>query len=114
VLGEFRAIHAPTPETATTTHYFWGLTRDFAIHDAETTGHMVRGIAAVLEEDRVALEMQERMLALGDERPDLSAASDVAALRGRHMLERMMDAESEPLRARALPFLELANAPVHA
>ena len=75
---------------------------------------MVRGIAAVLEEDRAALEMQEHMLSLGDERPDRSAASDAAALRGRHMLERMMDAESEPRNARALRFFELTQTPVHA
>ena len=98
VYGDFRVLHVATPETPTTTHYFWGWTRSFAIGNDALTERMTAMLYAVFLEDKAAIEMQERAIG-DDDRNDFSAAADAPALRGRHLLEAMMDAERE----RALP-----------
>jgi hypothetical protein len=95
VYGDFRVLHVATPETPTTTHYFWGWTRSFALGDEALTEQMSTMLYNVFLEDKEAIELQE--LAIVDEdRTDFSAAADAPALRGRHLLEAMMDAERQP------------------
>jgi phenylpropionate dioxygenase-like ring-hydroxylating dioxygenase large terminal subunit len=94
VYGDFRVLHVCTPETPTTTHYFWGWTRSFGIHDETLTEQMSAMLYNVFLEDKEAIELQE--LGIFDEdRSDFSAAADAPALRGRHVLETMMDAERQ-------------------
>jgi phenylpropionate dioxygenase-like ring-hydroxylating dioxygenase large terminal subunit len=94
IYGDFRVLHVVTPETPTTAHYFWGWTRSFALGDDSLTEQMTSMLYNVFLEDKAAIERQE--LAIGDEdRSDFSAASDAPALRGRQLLEAMMDGERE-------------------
>lgn len=62
-------VHCPTPETRLTTHYFWGIARDFEIDsdDAQKEAQVI-GTKA-FDEDRVVLEEIER-LEERDVRPD--------------------------------------------
>ncbi len=62
-------VHCPTPETRFTTHYFWGIARDFEIDsdDAQKEAQII-GTKA-FDEDRVVLEEIER-LEERDVRPD--------------------------------------------
>jgi phenylpropionate dioxygenase-like ring-hydroxylating dioxygenase large terminal subunit len=93
VYGDFKVLHVTTPETPTTSHYFWGWTRSFGIGDETLTENMTAMLYNVFMEDKVAIELQELAIVDGEERGDFSAAADAPALRGRHMLEAMMDAE---------------------
>ncbi len=93
VYGDFRVLHVATPETPTTTHYFWGWTRSFALGDDAFTEKMTTMLYDVFLEDKAAIELQEQAIAEDEDRNDFSAAADAPALRGRHLLEEMMDAE---------------------
>ena len=93
--GEFRIFHIATPQTPTTSHYFWAFTRSFGIGDDELTGRLRTGWHAGVMEDVDAMEANERMIDLGPDQNDLSAKADAGALRGRKMVEAMIFAEAE-------------------
>jgi vanillate O-demethylase monooxygenase subunit len=92
--GEFRVFHVPTPETETTTHYFWGFTRSFGQTDPALTAELHAGWLAGVREDIDAIEANERMLDAGSAMHDLSAQSDAGPLIGRKMVQAMILAES--------------------
>ena len=91
--GDFKVLHVTTPETPTSSHYFWGFTRTFGLGDDALTADMTKVLYNVFLEDKVAIEKQELSIVDDEDRGDFSAAADAPALRGRHMLEAMMDAE---------------------
>jgi len=85
-----------TPETATTSHYFWHSARDFDVADAELTKATGEGSTYAFEnEDRPVLEAQQR--AAGDR--DLMScdpvliSNDAASGRVRRIIERRIKAE---------------------
>ncbi len=94
VYGDFRVMHVATPETPTTTHYFWAWTRSFARDDGAFTARMTSMLLSVFHEDKQAIELQELAIGENEDRTDFSAAADAAALRARHLLEAMMDSET--------------------
>jgi vanillate O-demethylase monooxygenase subunit len=91
--GDFKVLHVTTPETPTTSHYFWGWTRTFGLGDEALTKSMTEMLYKVFLEDKIAIEMQELAISDEENRSDFSAAADAPALRGRRILEEMMDAE---------------------
>ena len=107
--GEFRVFHVPTPETATTTHYFWAFTRSFGLDDDDLTRALHAGWHAGVREDIDAIEANERVLDLGPEMHDLSAKADAGPLQGRRMVEAMIAAEREPFAPPLLAFVQNGN-----
>lgn len=84
-------IDAMTPETETSTHYFWGMARNFDIRDAGVTGRMKAQQSAVFDEDVVVLEAQQRSIAAN---PDLrlrNLAIDAGGVHARRIIERLAD-----------------------
>ena len=55
-----KSLHVLTPESARSTHYFWGFVRNFAINDEMLTGRIGADAAATFEEDVDVLEAQQR------------------------------------------------------
>jgi vanillate O-demethylase monooxygenase subunit len=93
--GAFRVFHVATPETAHTSHYFWGFTRSFGQGDAELTEQLRSGWRLGVLEDVDAIDANERMIDRGPLQNDLSAQADAGPLRGRKMVEAMILAERE-------------------
>lgn len=91
--GEFRVFHVATPETETTSHYFWAFTRSFGQGDEALTDALRTGWRAGVLEDVDAMEANESMIDRGPLTTDLSAKADAGGLRGRKMVERQMLAE---------------------
>lgn len=58
-----RTAHLPTPETATSTHYFVVHGRDFAQQDKAMTQFMHEQLFVVFNEDVAGLSLQEQVLA---------------------------------------------------
>lgn len=56
-------IHCPTPETATSTHYFWAIARDHALDNAEVDTESYATGAKAFNEDREVLEEIEEVVA---------------------------------------------------
>lgn len=95
---EIPTYHLMTPETTTTTHYFWAVSRDFKKDDEDFGEDMYKGLKYVFEEqDKPTLEAQQE--AIGD--VDLMTlgpvmlAGDAGAVRARRVLKSLLDSEQE-------------------
>lgn len=93
--GAFRVFHVATPETAHSSHYFWGFVRSFGQGDAALTEQLRAGWRLGVLEDVDAIDANERMIDQGPLQNDLSAQADAGPLRGRKMVEAMIMAERE-------------------
>ena len=75
-----------TPETETSTHYFWFQLRNFQPHDAAVSQELVELYAATFEEDRDILETIQRIESASGETPQVNIGSDAGGARMRRML----------------------------
>lgn len=93
-LGTLTAIHAITPETPRSCHYFSATTRDFRLDDSAMTEELHKMDVAVRMQDVVALGAIER--ALDNEAslpPEISVTADNPALQIRRVVEAMIAQE---------------------
>lgn len=90
------ALHLLTPETETSTHYFWAVVRNYRIDEPDLTDVMHRGVAATFDEDKEVIEEQQRQLPSGDIRvPGVAIQVDEAPGRARRLLEAAVRRERE-------------------
>lgn len=98
-----------TPKNATTTYYFWGFTRNYAIDDENVDKMWEAAIdVAFVQQDKPIIEGQQRMLGsreIGDVDPVI-VSSDVASGRVRRLLKSLIAQE-----ATDLPSIELGAEP---
>lgn len=90
------SIHHLTPETATTSHYFFAFARDFDTANAEFTAMLKTiGTGAFVNEDKPILEAQQERI--GDKSlfalNPLVLPSDKAAVLARRKLQRLMQSQ---------------------
>ena len=90
---ELMALSAPTPETARSTHYFFGFVRNFGLGDADTERICALDMVKVFNEDFPVLEAQQRMLELQPGAPRIDIAVDAAPLAARRLLQAMIGRE---------------------
>ena len=93
--GAFRVLHAITPETPTSTHYFYAFSRDFSLGDTNVGERVAASIARAVEEDVYASEEIEKSISvLADPSEDIHSRADAGALRGRLAIERLIAGEA--------------------
>jgi vanillate O-demethylase monooxygenase subunit len=88
-------IHAITPESPNSSHYFFASSRTYG-RDDDVIGQKLRdGFYSAFVEDVVVLEVQEAMIANDGDRPrlELSVKADEGALRSRRVMDGLMAAE---------------------
>jgi len=89
--------HLLTPETLTSTHYLWGMARNFRLNDASFSAQLLEtGISVFENEDKPIIEAQQRAMGASDDLFGMTPAllqTDRAALRARRLLERMIRQE---------------------
>ncbi|MFT8246859.1 Rieske 2Fe-2S domain-containing protein [Roseomonas sp. BN140053] len=93
----FKIIHAFTPESATSTHYFWSNARDSSVGDPEVSEIIRRRSTKVYSEDVEILEAAER-IRQGESRSDfreVSVMADGPAMQARRITARLVSAELE-------------------
>lgn len=94
---ETPSLHLLTPETETSTHYFWALIRNVRLADEELTATLARGLKYAFEvEDKPVVEMQQREIGNVDLmalRPAL-LPTDRAAVRARRINQALLEAEA--------------------
>jgi phenylpropionate dioxygenase-like ring-hydroxylating dioxygenase large terminal subunit len=88
-----------TPKDATSTYYFWGITRGYKQNDpaaGELWRQVIKG--AFEGQDQIVIEAQQRMLGTRrfEEADPVMFASDVAAQRARKLLAKLVDAQTAP------------------
>jgi vanillate O-demethylase monooxygenase subunit len=99
-----RNLNAITPETDTTTHYFWAQAHDFRIDDPTVTELLYRQVhTAFLEDLSVIKAQQERIGGLGDRLPpQVDFNQDAGGLQARRVVDAILAEEANgAARARA-------------
>lgn len=91
---DLMALSAPTPETARTTHYFFGFVRNFGLDDPEMKKIFAEEFVSVFREDIPVLEAQQRNLDLRPGAPGIDIAVDAAPMAARRMLQAMIAAQA--------------------
>jgi len=101
-----------TPETDSTTHYFWATARNFDLENEALTAAFREGARNAFEnEDRPMLEAQQALMGSRDlmtMKPVL-LVNDAGSVRVRRMLQRMMDEEASA-GPKTLPIATVADA----
>lgn len=96
-----RNLNAITPETETTSHYFWGQAHDFDVGNAATTDNIFEQIRTAFLEDVDVFSGQQKNLDLIPNPSQVDIAADAGALQARRILARLHDEEQAPGRVAA-------------
>ena len=93
-VAEFYVLNALTPERAGSTHYFWGLVRNFALDDESVTDTQQRLNRETFLEDLVVLEQQQvlRDAAPASWRP-IATPNDGGCVQAERMMTRLLAAQ---------------------
>lgn len=88
-------LHLLTPETATSTHYFWSVARNRRLDDTALTQSICEAIAQTFDEDKVVLELQQKQLArYQGSVPRVALRVDEGPIRARRQLEALIRREA--------------------
>lgn len=93
-------LNAITPETESSTHYFWSVARNFAVGDAETSEVLHKEVIRTFDEDREVLETQQTLIESDRSgRPLFAANCDAGGVAARRMVDRLLGAERSAIAA---------------
>lgn len=97
-----KTMHAITPETRTTAHYFWSVSRDYAVGDQSVTDYTLTAVTGVFRQDINACEAIEHIIAAWEPSYplELNIKVDAGPLRSRKIIEKMLAAEGAAAGAR--------------
>ena len=87
-------IDSMTPETERSSHYFWGMARNFDVGDAGFTARFKRQQGGVFLEDVVVLEAQQRSIEANPDMKLRAYAIDTGGVRARRVIERACRAQA--------------------
>lgn len=83
-------IDGITPETPTSCHYFWGMARNFDIHDTGFTARFKRQQGGVFAEDVEILEAQQAAILANPDMKLRAYSIDQGAVKARRVIERLV------------------------
>lgn len=86
-------LNAITPETETTSHYFWGQAHNFDVHNPKTTDMITDQIRMAFLEDVAVFEAQQRNLQLIPNPPQTDINADSGVIQARRILDRLYQEE---------------------
>ncbi len=98
---ELVALSIPTPETETTSHYFFAFARTFGFDDPEVEEFFSRGMLTVFEEDFPILQAQQQRISAYPGATQVDSRNDAGVNRARRMLQRRLDMEQNSAREAA-------------
>lgn len=87
-------INCMTPESGTSCHYFWGMARNFDIHDAGFTARFKKQQGGVFAEDEVVLEAQQRSIEANPDHRLRAFNIDAGGMQARGVIERLIRTQS--------------------
>jgi phenylpropionate dioxygenase-like ring-hydroxylating dioxygenase large terminal subunit len=91
---ERRILNMITPETETTSHYFWGVARAFLHEDTKLTSYIQAQIYHTFDQDKVLLEAQQRMMGLDSSAPfPVAFRTDIGPIQARKLVKQLVDNE---------------------
>ena len=90
---EMRNLNAITPETETTTHYFWGQAHDFEPRNPEMTERVFAQIKMAFLEDVAVFTAQQENLNLLPNAPQTDINADSGGIQARRIVDRLYKEE---------------------
>lgn len=91
-----RLFHGVTPETETSCFYFWSAANGYRQDEPDATEQLFLEISRAFDQDKVVVEAQQaRLLELGQDGL-VNLKADVARVRMRQTVERLLEAERAP------------------
>jgi phenylpropionate dioxygenase-like ring-hydroxylating dioxygenase large terminal subunit len=91
---QYRHCSVQTPETPTTTHYFFSHANNFKLDDPNVTDVVFGGVYKAFIEDKVIIEAQAVALQLGRPFEPMAIVHDAAMVKGRALVDRMLTDEA--------------------
>jgi vanillate O-demethylase monooxygenase subunit len=100
-----RNLNAITPETETTTHYFWAQAQNFGVDDPSIAELDFRMTHGAFLEDIAMIAGQQQNIDLDPDAPRVNVATDTGGVQARRIVESLIAAESSgaPKRLTPLP-----------
>ena len=86
---QMRNLNAITPETETTTHYFWGQAHDFQPHNAELTKSVFQQIKTAFLEDVAVFTTQQHNIDLDPGPPQVDINADTGGIQARRIIDKL-------------------------
>jgi len=90
---EGRNLNAITPESETTTWYFWSLARNFS-REPEHDQAFADRVAAIFEEDKGAVEAVQHVMQLNAGRRTIDVNADAGTIAARKLVDQRLAAEA--------------------
>ncbi|HUI12863.1 MAG TPA: aromatic ring-hydroxylating dioxygenase subunit alpha, partial [Xanthobacteraceae bacterium] len=97
-----RNLNAITPETETSSHYFWGQAHDFEPHNAAVTERVFDQIKTAFLEDVAVFTAQQRMIGLKPDAPQVDINADAGGIQARRIVDRLYREEQAAAAAQAI------------
>lgn len=96
-----RNLNAITPETETTSHYFWGQAHDFEPQNKELTQKIFEQIQTAFLEDVAVFSAQQRNLDVWRNPPQVDINADTGVIQARRIIDRLREEEraAQPMAA---------------
>ena len=92
---QMRNLNAMTPETETTTHYFWGQAHDFQPRNAEVTERVFQQIKTAFLEDVSVFTNQQANIDLDPAAPQTDINADSGGIQARRIVDRLYQQEQD-------------------
>jgi phenylpropionate dioxygenase-like ring-hydroxylating dioxygenase large terminal subunit len=84
-----RNLNAITPETETTSHYFWGQAHDFDVKNMSLTQKVFEQIQTAFLEDVEVFSAQQQNLDIYSDPPQVDINADTGVLQARRIIDRI-------------------------
>jgi vanillate O-demethylase monooxygenase subunit len=94
-------LNAITPETESTSHYFWGQAHSFEVGNPKVTDMLVEQIRTAFLEDVAVFQAQQRNLTLIPNPPQADINADTGVIQARRILDRLQLEEQQSLQMAA-------------
>jgi phenylpropionate dioxygenase-like ring-hydroxylating dioxygenase large terminal subunit len=88
-------MNAMTPQSTSSTTYFWGVGRDFQVDNPEMTKLLHKEISTAFEEDKVILEEQQKVIGRFVDPENVNIAADAGGIQARRLLQQQIKEEVE-------------------
>ena len=94
-----RNLNAITPETETTSHYFWAQAHDFDVKNEKLTDMIFEQVKIAFLEDKEVFEAQQRVIDSDKTESQVDIHADAGGIQARRILSRLYDEEQAPRQA---------------
>lgn len=93
-----RNLNAITPETDSTSHYFWGQCHNWDVKNGKLSDMLLEQIRMAFHEDVAVFEAQQKNLDMIKNPPQLDINADTGVIQARRILDRLSAEEQAAMR----------------